>query len=98
MAETAAARGDSKGLFQCVRWLAPKSVRRSIRLRSADGQLLHPREECRMLSEYAEKLFSARRHVDIPAIVLEPLDPEIFAASEWDAALRTLRSGSGAVE
>ena len=84
MAEHAATKGDSKGLFQCVRWLAPKSVRRSIRLRSDGGQLLHPREECRMLADYAGKLFSARRDGDTPTIVLEPLK-----------ILRSLMFGSG---
>ena len=63
LAEQAARTGDSKGLFQCVRWLAPKTVQRSIRLRSESGQLMHPREECRMLADYAAEFFAAKRHI-----------------------------------
>ena len=92
-AEGAAAVGDSRSLFQCVRLLAPRGGARSIRLRDDQGSLMHPRAECRMLSQYASELFKARRDQDIYHARLLPLSPELFTPSAWKAALRSLRTG-----
>jgi len=93
LAEAAASKGDSRGLYQCVRWLAPKGASRSIRLRDDTGNLMHPRDECRMLGEYARKLFTARTASDIVNIRLSPLEPELFTPDKWVRALRQLRPG-----
>ncbi|CAE7427449.1 L96 [Symbiodinium sp. CCMP2592] len=93
LAEVSASTGNSKGLFQCVRWLAPKTLRRSIRLRTAEGTLMHPREECDMLADYAVKLFTAQRATDVALVDLEPLDPAVFEPDAWIRALSSLRAG-----
>ncbi|CAE7865787.1 unnamed protein product, partial [Symbiodinium necroappetens] len=85
--------GDSRLLFQCVRLLAPRAGARSIRLRDDQGSLMHPRAECRMLSQYAAELFKARRAQDICRPSLLPLPPDLFTPNAWKCALRSLRSG-----
>ena len=93
LAEQAASNGRSRDLYQCVRWLAPKQVRRSIRLRSSEGHLMHPREECKLLAHYAANLFEAKRDSDKLDIALQALDPQIFAPNAWMRALQSLRPG-----
>ena len=93
IAAEAASRGDSRGLFRCVRWLAPRAVKRSIRLRDENGMLMHPKAECRMLANYAESLFAATRAIDIPNLQLQPLNPDIFAPDQWEKAFLHLRVG-----
>ncbi|OLP95873.1 LINE-1 reverse transcriptase-like [Symbiodinium microadriaticum] len=92
-AEGAAAKGDSKSLFQCVRLLAPRGGVRSLRLRDAQGNLMHPSAECRLLSQYAAELFKARREHDICCPELLPLSPDLFTPAAWESALRSLRGG-----
>ena len=93
IAEGAAARGDSRSVYQCVRWLAPRGSSRSIRLRDDHGSLMHPRRECGVLSEYAANLFKARRTQDLIDPPLAPLDPALFAPRAWKSAIMSLRSG-----
>ncbi|CAE7466581.1 unnamed protein product [Symbiodinium sp. CCMP2592] len=93
LAESAARKGDSKGLFQCVRWLSPRKARRSIRLRDADGNVMHPRAECKMLAVYAAELFKARSPEHICSVQLQPIAPQIFRPEAWQAALLSMRSG-----
>ena len=92
-AELAAQKGDSRGVYQCVRWLAPRGASKSIRLRDSNGHLMHPREECLMLTEYAKELFKARSPEDEVHITLLPLSPEIFELGKWERALCQLRAG-----
>ncbi|CAE7531981.1 unnamed protein product, partial [Symbiodinium necroappetens] len=92
-AEGAAAKGDSKSLFQCGRLLAPRGGVRSLRLRDAQGNLMHPSAECRLLSQYAAELFKARREQDICCPKLLPLSPDLFTPAAWASALRSLRGG-----
>ena len=93
MAEEAVSRGDSRSLFQCVRWLAPRRTGQKIRLRDKDGNVMHPKAECRMLADYAGELFRARRDVDFVVPCLKPLPAELFSPDAWACALRKLRSG-----
>ena len=57
IAEHAARCGDSKELFRCVRWLAPRQHKQSIRLRDNQGNLMSPGQECAALADHAEALF-----------------------------------------
>eukprot|EP00439_Symbiodinium_sp_Y106_P078677 s150_g17.t1 len=93
LAETAASRGDSKGLFQCVRWLAPRKAQRSIRLRDSAGNVMHPRAECKLLVDYAKELFKARRPEHLCSPVLQPLPRIMFQPSAWCEAISSMRSG-----
>ena len=93
LAETASKTGDSRTLYQCVRWLAPNNIKRTIRLRDEQGLLLHPKDECKLLADYAEDLFRARRSTDIPQVTLSPLDPSLFSPALWVSAIRCLKVG-----
>ena len=93
LAENASKTGDSRTLYQCVRWLAPRNIRRTIRLRDEQGLLLHPKDECKLLADYAGDLFRARRGTDIPQLQLSPLDPSIFSPALWVSAIGSLRVG-----
>ena len=94
IAESAAQQGDSRSLFRCVRWLAPRSATRSIRLRDAAGYcLMHPRDECKMLADYAKKLFQAQRPEDRIELRLLPLPPALFHEGAWRKALLQLKPG-----
>ncbi|CAE7330741.1 unnamed protein product, partial [Symbiodinium microadriaticum] len=92
LAEHSSRIGDSRSLYQCVRWLAPRGTRSTIRLRDAEGRLMHPKQECRMLAEYATELFQAKRVLDVPDIQLQPLDPAVFHPDQWFCAISSLRS------
>ena len=93
MAEHAAERGDSRALFQCVRWLAPRRMGQTIRLRDSEGNVMHPGAECKMLADYAGDLFKARRTEDLCSPALQPLPVELFRPEAWMAAFAKLRSG-----
>ncbi|OLQ08728.1 LINE-1 retrotransposable element ORF2 protein [Symbiodinium microadriaticum] len=93
LAEHSSRIGDSRSLYQCVRWLAPRGTRSTIRLRDAEGRLMHPKQECRMLAEYATELFQAKRVLDVPDIQLQPLDPAVFHPDQWFCAISSLRIG-----
>ncbi|CAE7194789.1 Pol [Symbiodinium sp. CCMP2592] len=93
LAEQAASKGSSRDLYQCVRWLAPRNLRRSIRLRSSEGGLMHPREECKLLAEYATTLFKAKRDCDKLQVALQALDPQMFSPAAWIRALKSLKTG-----
>ena len=89
IAEDAASRGDSKELFRCVRWLAPKSFKQRIRLRDSHGSLLSPAEECHALAEHAKQLFHGDTQ-QYPALM--PLPAELFTSQAWLWALSKIRS------
>ena len=93
LAEHSSRIGDSRSLYQCVRWLAPRGARSTIRLRDDAGRLMHPKQECQMLVEYATGLFRARRASDVPDIQLQPLNPDIFHPDRWFDAISSLRIG-----
>ena len=90
MAEEAAAKGDSKGLYRCVRWLSPKSFRQGIRLRNSQGCLMSPAEECQALAKHASSLFSGTAFA-CPDLL--PLPAELFTVESWTWALSQLKSG-----
>ena len=93
LAEIAASKGDSKGLFQCVRWLAPRKAQRSIRLRDSAKNVMHPRAECKMLATYAKELFQARSPEHLCPLELQPLPSTLFQPSAWCEAISSMRSG-----
>ena len=90
MAEDAAAKGDSKGLYRCVRWLSLKSFRQGIRLRTSQGSLMSPAEECQALAKHATNLFSGKEF-ECPDLL--PLPARLFTAESWAWALSQLKSG-----
>ena len=89
MAEDAAAKGDTKGLYRCVRWLAPKTFKQGIRLRDSAGFLMSPAEECRALSRHAAKLFTGTAFA-CPEML--PLPVHMFSVESWTWALSQLTS------
>ena len=89
IAEHAARCGNSKELFQCVRWLAPRQHKQSIRLRDKHGNLMSPGQECAELAEHAEALF---RGVPFQQSPQEPLPEEMFSQERWANALRKIQA------
>ncbi|OLQ13651.1 Retrovirus-related Pol polyprotein from type-2 retrotransposable element R2DM [Symbiodinium microadriaticum] len=89
MAEDAAAKGDTKGLYRCVRWLAPKTFKQGIRLRDSAGFLMSPAEECRALSRHAAKLFTGTAFA-CPEML--PLPVHMYSVESWTWALSQLTS------
>ncbi|CAE7663237.1 HCN2 [Symbiodinium sp. CCMP2592] len=89
IAEQAARRGDSKELFRCVRWLAPKQHKQSIRLRTSSGCLMSPGEECVALAAHAKQLFSGQPF-DAPDMLQLPLD--MFEGDKWGFALCKIKA------
>ena len=89
MAEDAAAKGDTKGLYRCVRWLAPKTFKQGIRLRDSAGFLMSPAEECRALSRHAAKLFTGTAFA-CPEML--PLPVHMSSVESWTWALSQLTS------
>ena len=89
-AETAANRGDSKGLYACIRFLAGGRKGGKLRLRDADGQLVGHGAECDLLATYAAELFSGNSE---RVQFRHPLPSHWFSAEEWRWAIGQLRSG-----
>ena len=89
-AEEAASRGDSKTLHKCVKLLSNQRGQARVRLKGENGELITSEEECRLLTTYAERLFTGEA---LDAMTLQPLSPHLLSVELWHAALRALRSG-----
>ena len=89
MAEFAAQWGNSQELYQCVRWLAPKKHKQTIRLRTKTGDLMSPAEECAALHQHAVALF-AGPETEYPRLL--PLTPDLLEAERWEYALSLIKS------
>ena len=89
MAEFAAQWGNSQELYQCVRWLAPKKHKQTIRLRTKTGDLMSPAEECAALHQHAVALF-AGPETEYPRLL--PLTPDLLEAERWEYALSFIKS------
>ena len=89
-AEAAAAKGDSKDLYACVRQLSGSRKGGKLRLRDADGQLVGHGAECDMLADYAAELFAGSSET-VP--FRSPLPAAWFTSDAWRWAIAQLRSG-----
>ena len=84
--EQAAAQHDTRTQYRFIRMLAPKSFRRRICLRAANGGLMSPSEEADALLQYAVQLFKGTTW--IPPLL--PLNPNWFRAADWQRAFKKL--------
>ena len=89
-AEDAASRGDSRALHRCVRFLSNQRGQARVRLKGTHGEMITGEEECKLLTEYAEQLFTG---VAMEAVSLQPLNPDLLSVEMWRNALCALRSG-----
>ena len=88
-AEQAAKNGDSRTLFSTLRLVCPTRSVQRVRLRNSEGWLISAAEECKMLTDYASKLFSGPGIWEAP---LQPI-PEWKLADEcWLNALHEIKA------
>ena len=90
LAQDAYDAGDIRGHYKFIRKVAPKTFRRKICLKSADGHLLSSSEECQVLADYASKLFGRCGSFELPE--MRPLPAEWFQADTWVQALKSLQN------
>eukprot|EP00439_Symbiodinium_sp_Y106_P039661 s233_g4.t2 len=89
LAESAAAQGDVRQVYQYVRQLSTKRFSSKIRFRDEQGGLLSREQECMLMVAYAQQLFTGR-HFALPQ--MEPLPGHYFDSALWVEALHQLRS------
>ena len=56
---------NSRGLYQIIKRLAPKQVRKRMQLRGHDGQMLTPDQELRLLTQHFSHRFRATQPADV---------------------------------
>ena len=86
-AEAAAARGDARALFRCVKLLSGLKSSGKLRLRGASEGLVPAEQECSVLTEYARGLFKGSPPP------LQALPAEWLSEDQWQRALTQLRPG-----
>ena len=89
LAEEAARTGNHKDLYRCVRWLAPNKRKQTIRLRTPQGQLMSPVQECAALAAHAAALFKGEPF-EPPELL--PLAPDLLSSERWQKALRCVNA------
>ena len=91
LAEEAAKSTSASSLFGYVRLLCPKTMRQRVRLRDDAGSLVDRKTECKILAEYASRLFHGNaRQPDLPELL--PVSEEIFSAQAWSDAISKIPS------
>ena len=64
-AELHAHNHNSRGLYQIIKRLAPKQVRKRMQLRGQDGQMLTPDQELSLLTQHFSQRFKAEQPDDV---------------------------------